>query len=50
MDKIELINIEKAGCSVRYNFSCSENLKKYFTGTDFYIVYPENTESVPDAV
>lgn len=50
MDKIELINIEKTGCSVRYNFSCSENLKKYFTGTDFCIVYPENIESVPDAV
>ncbi len=50
MEKIELLHIEKNGRTVRYDFQCSENLKKYFTGVEFVIEYPEAIDCVPDSV
>lgn len=50
MEKIELLYVEKSGNTVHYNFRCSENLKKYFTGVEFIIEYPESIEMVPDGV
>ena len=50
MEKIELLRIEKKGRTVCYVFQCSENLKKYFTGVEFVIEYPEAIDRVPDGV
>ncbi len=50
MEKIELLHIEKSGSTVHYGFQCSDNLKKYFTGIEFVIEYPEAIERVPDGV
>ena len=50
MNTIELLKIEKSGNSLRYDFRYSEELKKYFTGVDFCITYPDNIEQVPDGV
>ena len=50
MNSIELLKIEKYGNSIRFDFRYSEELKKYFTGVDFCITYPENIEQVPDGV
>lgn len=50
MEKIELLHIEKNGCTIQYDFRCSENLKKYFTGVEFVIEYPEDINEVPDGV
>lgn len=50
MEKIELLHIEKNDCTVRYDFQCSENLKKYFTGVEFVIEYPESIDQVPEGV
>ena len=50
MKKIELLNIEKQGRSIRYVFVYSDELSKYFTGEEFLLEYPENIESVPNGV
>lgn len=50
MDRIELYAIHKCGNSVHYDFGYSDNLRKYFTGKDFCITYPDNLDSVPNAV
>ena len=50
MEKIELLHIEKNGGTIHYDFQCSDNLKKYFTGVEFVIEYPEAIDQVPDAV
>ncbi len=50
MEKIELLHIEKSGSTVHYGFRCSDNLKKYFTGVEFVIEYPETIDWVPDGV
>ena len=50
MNTIELLKIEKHGNSIRYDFRYNEEIKKYFTGVDFCITYPESIEQVPDGV
>lgn len=50
MKTIELLAIEKKENFIRYKFRYSEELKKYFTGEDFCITYPEKIELVPDGV
>lgn len=50
MEEIRLISIEKKEGTIKYNWSCSERLKKYFSGNDFLIEYPESIENVPDGV
>lgn len=50
MKTIELLKIQKCGNSIRYEFRYSDELKKYFTGQDFCITYPDNIEQVPDGV
>lgn len=50
MEKIELLHIQKKGNMVHYDFRYSENLKKYFTGVEFVIEYPEAIDQVPDGV
>ena len=50
METIELLRIEKSGNTIRYDFRYSERLKKYFTGVDFCITYPESVDQVPDGI
>ena len=49
-ESITLNKIKKNSNTVVYDFYVSEGLKKYFTGKNFLIEYPENMESVPDGV
>lgn len=50
MEEIRLIAVEKENGTIKYNWTCSDGLKKYFTQNDFIIEYPENVEEVPDGV
>ncbi len=49
-EKISLEKIEKEDNSVKYIFTYTEGLSKYFSGEPFVIHYPESIESVPDAI
>lgn len=48
--KIVLKDINKRYNRIRYIFNVSDDLKKYFSGKDFIIEYPESIENVPDSV
>ena len=50
MEEIVLKQISKIDNVISYDFSVSEGLAGYFSGKPFVIEYPENIESVPDAV
>lgn len=50
MEKIALNSIEKKDNVIAFDFSVSDGLKKYFSGKQFIIEYPECIEFVPDAV
>lgn len=50
METISLNNIKKENYIIKYVFSVSKGLEKYFSGKDFLIEYPENIENVPNAV
>ena len=50
MEEIVLQHIHKNGNSIRFDFSVTSGLADYFSGKPFIIEYPENIESVPDAV
>ena len=50
MGLITLNSIDKIQNRISYNFSPSEDLKKYFTGTEFCIEYEINIESVPNSI
>lgn len=50
MEEIVLKSIDKKENVIAFDFSVSEGLKKYFSGKQFVIEYPECIESVPDAV
>jgi len=50
MKKIELIDIQVSKKNVEYLFECSEELRCFFSGKEFVIEYPEDIETVPDAV
>ena len=47
---IRLHQIHKDNCVIRFSYSSSENLKKFFTDVDFVIEYPDMIEKVPDGV
>ena len=47
---IRLDNIQKDNRVIRFCFSTSENLSKYFNDNELIIEYPESIESVPDSV
>lgn len=48
--KIQLNSIIKRNNLIKFQFSVSDDLKKYFSGKDCMIEYPESIESVPDSV
>lgn len=50
LEKITLNAIQKKNNQITYDFCVSEGLARYFSGKPFVIEYPENIESVPDAV
>ncbi len=50
MEKITLNSIKTEGKIVKYDFSYSDGLAKFFTGEPFIIEYPESIESVPNGV
>lgn len=50
MDSIKLQGIEKKGGRLEYRFSVSEGLRRFFSGQPFYVEYPMDVSSVPDAV
>ena len=50
MSEIELLEIKKQNQKIEYIYRASEELKKYFTGEQFVLEYPEDVESVPDAI
>ena len=50
MKEIVLVQIDKAGNSIRYSYRADESLERFFSDREFVIDYPENTESVPDAI
>lgn len=50
MKEIRLNRILKKGCVITFDFAVSDALSAYFSDEAFIIEYPENIESVPDAV
>lgn len=50
MDKITLNKTEKHNRKITYDFSVSNELKKYFSEEKFIIEYSENIECVPDSI
>ena len=50
MDEIVLQQINKNGNAISYDFVVSAGLGLYFSGKPFTIEYPENIETVPDAI
>lgn len=50
MDEIILNSIEKKENIIKYSFCFSNGYKEFFTDKPFVIEYPENIESVPDAI
>lgn len=50
MEEIVLQKINKVSNTISYGFSVSEGLSSYFSGKPFVIEYPENIETVPDAI
>lgn len=50
MNSIKLTRIMKDNFNLRYDFSVSNNLKKYFTDTPFVIEYPEDISKIPDSI
>ena len=50
MGYIELLEIKIKNNKIRYIFSFSSELKKYFSGFPFELEYPDNVESVPEGV
>lgn len=47
---IQLNSIIKRNNTITYQYTVSNDIKKYFSGKDFIIEYPESIESVPDSV
>lgn len=50
MEWIRLLNIQKEKNRIEYDFRVSEGLSRFFSGKPFVIEYPEEIETVPDAV
>lgn len=50
MRQIIVKKVMKKERTIIYDFSVTEELKKYFSGAPFIIEYTENIESVPDAI
>ncbi len=50
MEFIVLKGIEKTDRKIQYSFDVSEGLKCYFSEPPFVIEYPDNIETIPDAV
>lgn len=50
MEEIVLQQINKNGNTISYDFTVSAGLGLYFSGNPFVIEYPENIETVPDAI
>lgn len=50
MSYIQLDKIIKEKNTLKYDFHVSDDLKKYFSGEQFFIEYPENIENLPDCV
>ena len=50
MEIITLNKIFKNNNKLSFLFTTSEGLKKYFSGKEFFIEYPENIECVPDSI
>ena len=50
MNKLILAKIEKNDRTIQFIFQVSEHLRQFFSGQPFVIDYPEDVESVPDAI
>ncbi len=50
MEEITLNKVKKKGNAITYDFSVTAGLSVYFSGKPFEIIYPDNVESVPDAI
>ncbi len=50
MEQIRLEGIEKNGCTLRYDFTYTPGLARFFSGKPFELVYPQSIEPVPDGV
>ena len=50
MNTIVLLNLERDNQRIQYHYQVSEELKQYFSEKAFVIDYPENIDSVPDAI
>lgn len=50
MEWIKLRQVIKQVSKVEYEFSVTENIRKYFSDKPFWIEYPESIESVPDSI
>ena len=50
MEEIVLQHIHKNGNSILFDFSVTSGLADYFSGKPFVMEYPENIESVPNAI
>ena len=50
MKIIELKKINKINGTLKYEYTVSDELKKYFSNRDFIIEYPDILTNIPDSI